>query len=374
MRYTVIKAAFLLGCVCLESQVSAAPAGDGPMAGPGPDSMNSSSVIQADGLRSVSISGKLMLDDGTAPSDIVLVERICEGRIVQETYSNSRGHFNFLLAQPSSMVESTESLGHTGVRDNGMSCEVRAVMPGFRSDAVSLFKARYMDAPDIGTIVLHRIANVDGLTFSATSGLAPKDARKAYEKGLEAAQKNKPDEARSDFDKAVHIYPRYASAWFELGKVYEQSDHPGEARDAYSQAVAADPKFIRPYERLYLLAAKDANWQEVAQETDHVMRLDPFDFPNAYYFSAAANLQLDKLDVAEKNARRALELDTAQRMPKTHYILGMIFAKKRDFTRAAEFLRTYLKVAPNDPNAGRIREQLGLIENLAQGKGLMEKK
>jgi len=243
-------------------------------------------------------------------------------------------------------------------------CELRAVLPGFRSDSVSLVDHRYMDNPDIGTIVLHRLANVDGLTISATSVLAPKDARKAYEKGLEAARKGKPDEAQKDFAKAVEDYPQYAAAWCGLARVYAQRDHLDQAREAYTRAIAADSKYIPPYEGLYMLALKEAKWQEVAEETEHVVRLDPIDFPNAYYFNAAANLQLNRLDVAEKNARRALELDTAHRYPKTNYILGLIMARKRDFVKSAEFLRTYLKAVPNDPNGKHIREQLGQIESL----------
>ena len=48
---------------------------------------------------------------------------------------------------------------------------------------VSLSNIHYMDNPDIGTIILHRLGKVDGLTVSVVSALAPKDARKAYEKG-----------------------------------------------------------------------------------------------------------------------------------------------------------------------------------------------
>jgi tetratricopeptide (TPR) repeat protein len=247
-----------------------------------------------------------------------------------------------------------------------MNCELRAVLPGFRSDSISLSTQHYMDNPDIGTIVLHRLANVEGLTTSATSALAPKESRKAYEKGLEAEKKSKPDEAQKEFEKAVETYPKYASAWFELGKIYEQRDHIDEARKAYSQALAADSKFINPYERLYMIAVKEAKWQEVADTTDHIMRLNPYDFPNAYYFNAAANLQLHKLDVAEKSARQAVELDTAHRNPKADYILGIILADQGKFSESTEHLRAYLRAVPNAPDAELVKKQLAQAEKLAE--------
>ena len=66
---------------------------------------------------------------------------------------------------------------------------------------------------------MHRLGQVEGLTISATSAMAPKDAQKAYEKGREKASKEKWDEAQQLFNKAVEIYPSYAVAWFDLGRV-----------------------------------------------------------------------------------------------------------------------------------------------------------
>jgi hypothetical protein len=74
--------------------------------------------------------------------------------------------------------------GMGGVRERDLfSCELRASLPGFRSDVVSLANRRFMDNPEVGTIVLHRLGNVEGLTISATTMAAPKDAKKAYDKG-----------------------------------------------------------------------------------------------------------------------------------------------------------------------------------------------
>ena len=224
-----------------------------------------------------------------------------------------------------------------------------------------------MDNPDVGTIVLHRMANVEGLTTSATSALAPKDARKAYDKGMESLKKNKPDEAQKDFEKAVAVYPRYASAWFQLGVLQEQRNEMDEARKAYSQSIAADSKYINPYERLYLLGAKEQKWQEVADTSDRVLHLNPFDFPGAYYFNAIANLELGKLDVAEKSGREAVKLDATHRNPRSGYVLGIILAKKGEYAPAAEYLRAYLQAVPDAKDADTVRQQLAQLEKSSGG-------
>jgi tetratricopeptide (TPR) repeat protein len=338
---------------------------------------NSPGNFPGDVPRAILINGKVMLDDGSAPSEPVRIERVCGGRTRPEGYTDMKGHFQFTLGQEQGMLpDASENAGRMsnnnpngGVRESQlMGCDLRAVLPGFRSDTISLANHRYLDSPDVGTIVLHRLANVEGLTTSATSALAPKDARKAFEKGLEAAKKGKPDDAEKNFEKAVEVYPRYAAAWYELGRIYEQRDHLDKAREAYNQSLTADSKYINPYERLYMFALNEQKWEDAANLTDHVIHLNPYDFPLAFYFNAIANAQLNKLDAAERSAREAVKLDTQKQNPRSYYILGFILAQKQDFAGAADCLRTYLKEAPDSKDADAVRKQLGEIDKAAQAK------
>src|SRR5277367_2737381 len=49
--------------------------------------------------RPIYISGKVMLNDGTPPSDFVLIERVCGGSAHPETHTDSKGHFSFTVGQ-----------------------------------------------------------------------------------------------------------------------------------------------------------------------------------------------------------------------------------------------------------------------------------
>ena len=53
------------------------------------------------------------------------------------------------------------------------------------------------ESADIGRLVLHRMGQVEGLTISATSAMAPKDAQKAYEKGHEKVEQGEMGRSRS---------------------------------------------------------------------------------------------------------------------------------------------------------------------------------
>ena len=302
--------------------------------------------------------GKVVMPDGTAPPPGVIIERVCNGSGHPQAYTDSRGDFSFQVGQTQDMLPDASvdhamdrtSLGGTVAGASGSSqpkseifaCDLRANLAGYRSDTISLAGRRNLDDPNIGTIMLHSFAKYEGLTTSATSALAPRDARKAYDKGLEMMKKSKLDEAQENFLKATELYPRYAAAWCDLGYAYEKRERIPEARDAYNKSIAADSKFVNPYEGLYLLAFKEKNWEDVAKITNQVMHLNPYDFPGSLYFNAVANSQLGRLDIAEKSAREAVQLSSTQN-PKVHYILGVILAKKHDYKASAESLRTYLK-------------------------------
>jgi len=231
--------------------------------------------------RHVFLSGKVQLEDGSRPPEPVLLERVCNGRPRPEGYSDSKGRFSIQLGEDKAVTEdasyddlaqtnsntgtrtssnSPSGMGKNSSQMSGLSgCDLRASLAGFRSDVVNLTGRRILDSPDVGTIILHRLANVEGTTISATTLMAPKDARKAYEKAQEAVKKGKTADAEKEFDKAVGAYPQFAAAWYERGLLHEKQNEIDEARKCYSQALTADPKLISPYLRLAQFSAQQSN-------------------------------------------------------------------------------------------------------------------
>lgn len=335
--------------------------------------------------RPIFLSGRVVLEDGTPPPEPVVIERICNGQPRPEAYTDSRGRFSFQLGQNTTMLAdasvntAADSLSDPMRRSQGtgfgqsrtlserdlIGCELRAVLPGYRSDLIPLAGRRLMDNPDVGTIILRRLGKVDGTVISATTLNAPRDARKAYEKGLEAAKKKKFEEARKQLERAVELYPQYAVAWYELGRIHQDQNNREKAREAYGKALEADAKFMKPYLQLALLSAQERNWQEVADTTDRLLKLDPFDYPLAYFFNSVANFNLRKLDAAERSAREGIKLDERNQIPKMRHLLGVILANKQDYAEAAQLLRTYLPHATNPEESELVRKQLAEIERLA---------
>jgi len=331
-------------------------------------------------------SGKVMMVDGTPPPETAVIERVCNGIARPEAYTDSKGRFSFQLGQNNQTMADASTSSADGVFGAGgmgsprggmsapgmggrqinerdlMGCELRASLAGFRSDVVSLAGRRSLDNPDVGTLVLHRLANVEGFTFSATSAFAPKDARKAYEKGKDLNKKKKLEAAEKELVKATTDYPKYAAAWYELGTVYQQQSKMDAAKNAYESSVKADEKFIVPYAQLARIAASEKKWDDTAKYSSRVIKLNPFFSPEIYFLSSIANLNMNKIDVAEENAREAEKMDPKHQNPRIAALLGVILVQKQDYKGAAEQMRAYLKLAPNASDADKVRDQLAQIE------------
>jgi len=316
----------------------------------------------------VRISGKIALEDGSPPPGIVVIERICDG-VHAEGYTDAKGAFNLELGrdiiQDPLAIRTSMELSPAEPDRPFLNCQIRGNLPGYRSDLVNMASAKPLGHPYLGTIALHFVAKVEGHIVSVVSEEAPKDAKKAYERAQDSVRKNETDKAIKDYQKAVQLYPDYATAWFELGRLQLVRRQFGEARQSFDAAVKADPKFLSPLLPMEALASQGQNWPELADITGRLILLDAFDYPEAFYYNAVANYSLKKMETAEKSAREAARLDLQHRFPDVYRLLASILVARGQIPLACEQLSTYLKYFPNDPDAGTVRQQLDQLQKSA---------
>jgi tetratricopeptide (TPR) repeat protein len=213
------------------------------------------------------------------------------------------------------------------------------------------------------TIVLKRIGGLhEGSTISATALNAPEPAKKAYGKGVEAMTDEKWAAAQKNFEKAVGIDPDYAAAWSDLGQVLKEQSKADEARAAWEHAVQADPKYIKPYIQLTMLDLEEKRPEDAITIGGRAIALNPQEFPELFYYYAAANYNLKHFDVAEQTVRRAIDVDSAHEVPRAELLLGMVLIAKRDREGALEHLRKYLEMVPKGQDADQVKRTIAALE------------
>jgi len=348
------------------------------------------------------LRGRVATHDGAPVPHDVLVERVCNNRVRQQVYASPQGDFSMQLGSradsfldasgdPASQSGAARKNSDMGIsRRQLANCELRASASGFHSSVINLIDiTSTLDRNiDVGAIVVHRAGKIAGMTLDATPYKAPRDASRAYERGLEAERNGRLANARKYFERAVKIYPPYAIAWFQLGIVLQKEEQNDAAREAYVQATTIDTKFLPPYLSLALMAYAAENWTGVLELTGHILDLnplnqaaatgyildlDPLNYTMAYFYNAVANYKLNKLEDAEKSALKAEHLDLRNRFPQLHLLLAEILARKNNYAMAILETKTYLDLAPQAKDADQVREKLAKLEKLNASVSASEK-
>ncbi|HWZ43929.1 MAG TPA: tetratricopeptide repeat protein [Candidatus Saccharimonadales bacterium] len=324
------------------------------------------------------LSGKVLFVGGGAPSEPVAIERLCNGAVRREGYTDSNGHFQFQVGQNVGFHDASESSVSQFPSDRPNSqrqgpelrrlqlqgCELRASLAGFQSSTVPIRPDASSWQIEVEAIFLKRMENVTGATISLTTISAPKEARQAYEKAQKAFGQNKLAEAEKGLEKAVTIYPNFATAWSLLGDLHARQNRFDQALKEYSQAVLIDAQFVNPNFGLAIIAVQEKRWLDAVQLTNHVTKMNAFAYPSAYFYNAVANYYLERLDAAEESAKKFKSLDTDHHHPDVALLLGDIRIRKNDYAGAAREMRDYLAIAPNAPDAEQIRAKAQKFEDI----------
>jgi tetratricopeptide (TPR) repeat protein len=347
--------------------------------------------------RALFVRGKVALQDGTALTEPIAIERVCNGAVRREGYTDFKGNFEFQLGQGNVGRDATESgrdvFQNSGNRrqtqgpgaEYGMSmpsnsrntdstrpellgCELRASLPGFRTSSVLLRPDGSSWSLNVGVIVLTRMESAPGTTISLTTLSAPPEARNAYEKGQKEVSRGKFADAEKEFTRAVGLYPDFAAAWSMLGEIRRQQTNLAAAKEAYLHAIAVDPQFASPYFGLAIVGVHEKNWAEVLKYSGESLKLNPSLYPLAHMYNGAANYYLGNLDAAEESVRRFEKLDTGHQNPDSSLLLSNILLAKRDYDGASKALEAYLKLVPNAANAAQLRQQLKELNQMNQAK------
>jgi tetratricopeptide (TPR) repeat protein len=211
-------------------------------------------------------------------------------------------------------------------------------------------------------IVKRSGVDAEGLAVSVATLEAPPEARKAWQKGMKAIGDQRWAQAEKELRQAVTIYPQYASAWSALGEALSELSRPEEARAAWRRAIEADPNYVKPYVLLAQLSVREGKMEDAAGITGRALEVRYTQSVPVYFYHAVANLALGRLELAEKSARKAVELDPEHEVPKAELLLGTILAGEGNRQGAVEHMKEYLKAVPKAEDARQVKQRIAELE------------
>jgi tetratricopeptide (TPR) repeat protein len=313
---------------------------------------------------SLQFFGKVAMTAGKLPWDPIPVVVTCGDKARYNTVADAKGAFYIVpAARSSELSPEKKDLSHAAPSEL-VGCSVSAVVDGFTSTKLTIANRTLEDDPSIGTIMLSRDEHAAGSSVSSTTGSAPAEALKEFDKAHNDDLEKHLDSARHHLEKAVSIDPKFAEAWYHLGEVEEKENSHQEALNAFQKAAAADPNYIPPYEPIGELSALQKNWQAVVDATNQALKLNPAGTPQIWYFNAVGNLNLGNRTQAETSAETSLSMDPSHRAPNTEQLLAVMLAGRGDYAGALEHLRHCLTYMPPGPNVDVVKQQIAQLEKV----------
>jgi tetratricopeptide (TPR) repeat protein len=186
----------------------------------------------------------------------------------------------------------------------------------------------------------------------------PDKAKKEFGKGTDAMSRQDWPAALKCFQKAVEIYPSYASAYNNLGVVLMNSGRPAQGREAFRKAI--DLGSTQAYVNLARLAWSQHEYAEAEDLLRKFLPLEPSN-AEALFLLALADLQIGNYAETVTLAHKLHTLNP-ERFPFAHYAAAVALQAMHQNAEAAVEYSLFLKEAPNDRRAAEARKALAQIQ------------
>lgn len=210
------------------------------------------------------------------------------------------------------------------------------------------------------------VAAKPGVVNSELAGV-PETALAFYNKAAELGKAGDHAGAVEQLKLAIGDYPKFTLAYNDLGAHYLKMNDLGRADDAFKSALNIDSTSFPPLLNHGLVLFNIKRYAEAETVFRSIVKAKEGE-PVGHYFLGQCLAYQDKAKwgEAEKELSTAITLGgeaMGAQMKDAHYILGLIYGDKGDKKRQIAAWETYLKLAPNAPNAdllrGKVKELKG---------------
>ena len=157
-------------------------------------------------------------------------------------------------------------------------------------------------------------------------------------------QLDRPEEAAEECKEALQIDPEYSAAIFTLAQAYKKQKKYVEAIAGFERAIELDTRDPKPHVNLGEVYLETRDFDRAIVHLEEAISIDPEHSSQAHNSLGAALLEKKKLEQAEKELLKALEM--RPRIPDAHYNLGLLYEEKGDLKGAMEEYRKEIEIHP----------------------------
>lgn len=198
------------------------------------------------------------------------------------------------------------------------------------------------------TLLLVLFTLLVSMLGTADAQAGSNEAIKRNNFGAELLQQGRPEEAITEFQRAVEVDPEYAAAHLNLGYAYDRQGQIEEAVAEYRKAIELEPGNVFAHNNLGVLYNKKGLYDEAIAEFEKALRLDPV---NATVLRNLENAKKNKATVQEREKRFAQAWKEVEARPndlKASYNLARLYALYGEKDQALEWVARALELGFDD--------------------------
>ena len=177
--------------------------------------------------------------------------------------------------------------------------------------------------------------------------------RGAFDEGVKLGNEGKYDEAIAKFNEVIAALPKCTECYANIGEFHSRKKEYDQAEAAYKKAIEINPSFAPAYSGLATLYNTQKKFKE-AQEmsalaTKHTTASGGTVSAETLFNQGAISWNSNNFTDAQEKFEAAVKArpDYAD----AHFMLGKVYINLGKLAEAVTEFETYLKLAPNGPNA-----------------------
>ena len=182
----------------------------------------------------------------------------------------------------------------------------------------------------------------------------PSTALEFYKKAVELSEARDHRGAVEQLKLSVEEYPGFMLGYNEMGVQYLRLNELQNAEEAFRKALEIEPEAFEPLMNHGIVLFRMQQFADAEPVLRKALKINQ-QSAVGHYFLGQSLANLGNFDEGEKELVLSLELGGSE-MNEAHRILAIIYSARGEKARAAAQLETYLKVAPNAPDAKQLRD------------------
>jgi protein O-GlcNAc transferase len=175
----------------------------------------------------------------------------------------------------------------------------------------------------------------------------PDDAYAHFQLGYSYAGLKRPEDAKTEFSRAIALDPKMAAAHLNLGLV-ELDEDPGAAADSFRRAAELQPTESRPRFLAGYALERSGKYPDAIEQYRLALAISPQDY-EAHFALGRVLLRTNAAAEAEAQFREAIQI-RGDAAPARLGLAEALMAQKKD-EEASDALAEYLKLNPGDRSA-----------------------